>query len=78
MSKGKVILSALVVTAIIAFILMLMGKDVEKMLAMAALIVFLLFALLDPPEKHKNFGDNDIQQSIMCSGRVIIQRRLRR
>jgi c-di-AMP phosphodiesterase-like protein len=64
MSIGKAILSALVVTAIIAFILMLMGKDVEKMLAMAALIVFLLFALLDPPEKHKNFGENDIQQSI--------------
>jgi len=64
MTKKNIILSAFAITIILSLILIFLGKNIEKLLALAALIIFMLFALLDPPPKHKNFSGKDTQNAV--------------
>jgi hypothetical protein len=53
----------LIATGVIAFILIILGKDPLLILSIGVLTCFLIYALWNPPKKHKDFSLSDQQQA---------------
>jgi len=53
----------LTLTGVITLILVALGKDPFPILSLGILACFLIYALWDPPEKHRNFSLSDQQQA---------------
>ena len=57
--KNKVIIGILVVTGVLSLILQCFDKNPVPVIALGCLSSFLLYALWDPPPKHKTFSYKD-------------------
>lgn len=61
--KKFILISIIVSIGIISIVLKIIDKDIAPILGIGGIAFFLIFALWDPPPKHKNFTYKDQEKA---------------
>ncbi len=61
--KKYILLSTICFIAIVSVILIFLEKDIQPIIIIGGMTLFLIAALWDPPPKHKDFSYKDLEKA---------------
>ena len=70
MNKKAVLISISIITVVLSILFLILDKNVFPVIFLGGFVIFILYAVLNAPIKHKRFGYIDQQRAMRAFDRT--------